>query len=237
MTSYKNINYKISEIHPNVFAIEVPKKRDLVMLFLRVQEFYESPNSNFFNKAFNIDDFVNWYNNSVYRSDNYLDDWSGFNFPYRIAKECYYKLHSYNVKNPDNPIPLTLYDITFLNILNYIDKKLRNRKDKKAYIIGAQDFISAAMKHEIRHALFYTNRKYRYAIKNLIDAMPKNLYFKYKKNLNKMGYRDGVIHDEIQSYLGTNDWKFKDVNIGIDLNISKQLHTLFKKIFNLHFHT
>ena len=42
-----NIDYKITEVKPNVFAVIIPNQYDRAMTFCRVQEFYESPNPYF----------------------------------------------------------------------------------------------------------------------------------------------------------------------------------------------
>ena len=269
----KKIKYTIKQISPGLFAIEVPNKRDLALLFLRVQEFYESPNPKFQNNVFDVIDFLQWYQHSPYHLDGennideresiksiksknksitksidaYVNDWSGFNFPFSVAKDCYAMLFDsfdsllFNSNNlqfnqsqqNQSSNPLTIYDKLFLDIIDYIEHIIG--KNQKAYIIGARKFISPTMRHEVFHGLYYLNDKYRKSIDKLINAMPRSLYAKYKKNLKNMGYRDGVINDEIQSYLGTGDWNFYELNINIDLSISRTLHHLFKNIFDYYF--
>lgn len=255
----KKIKYTIKQISPGLFAIEVPNKRDLALLFLRVQEFYESPNPKFQNNVFDVIDFLQWYQHSPYHLDGknnideresiksitksitksinaYVNDWSGFNFPFSVAKDCYAMLFEsslFKSQFNQSPNPLTIYDKLFLDIIEYIERVMG--KNQKAYIIGARKFISPTMRHEVFHGLYYLNDKYRKSIDKLINAMPRSLYAKYKKNLKNMGYRDGVINDEIQSYLGTGDWNFYELNINIDLSISRTLHHLFKNIFDYYF--
>lgn len=264
----KIIKYKIKQIFPGLFAIEVPNQRDLALLFLRVQEFYESPNPEFQNNVFDIADFLQWYEKSSYHLnidensiekskgkslkksiEAYVNDWSGFNFPLSVAKNCYMKLFKFN-ENRKKIIPLTIYDKVFLEILDYIEYEIEQNqtgknqtgkhqtmKTQKSYIIGARNFISPTMRHEIFHALYYLNDEYRDLTNKLIDSLPRSLFEKYKRNLKNMGYRDGVIKDELQSYLGTGDWNFEELNVNIDLSISQTLHHLFKNTFEYVFYS
>ena len=41
------IDYKIEQVKPKVFAVIIEDRYDRAMTFLRVQEFYESPNPAF----------------------------------------------------------------------------------------------------------------------------------------------------------------------------------------------
>lgn len=265
----KKIKYKIKQIFPGLFAIEVPNQRDLALLFLRVQEFYESPNPKFQNNVFDIADFLQWYEKSSYHLnideqsngkskgksiektlkksiDAYVNDWSGFNFPLSVAKNCYMKLFNFNENRKirkkiiPSTIPFTIYDKVFLEILDYIEYetgKNETMKTQKSYIIGARNFISPTMRHEVFHALYYLNDEYRNLTNKLIDSLPRSLFEKYKRNLKNMGYRDGVLKDELQSYLGTGDWNFEELNVNIDLSISQTLHHLFKNTFEYVFYS
>ena len=46
--------YKLYKIAPKLFCVEMPNTYDLSMLFVRYQEYYESPNPKFRNKAFKL---------------------------------------------------------------------------------------------------------------------------------------------------------------------------------------
>ena len=48
------IDINIKEVRPNVFAVIVKDHYHRAMLFMRVQEFYESPNTEFRGKNFSI---------------------------------------------------------------------------------------------------------------------------------------------------------------------------------------
>ena len=69
------IDYKIEEVRPNVFAVIVKDHYHRAMLFLRVQEFYESPNPQFRGKNFSIWDYIEWYSRRNKDVFTYTFDW------------------------------------------------------------------------------------------------------------------------------------------------------------------
>lgn len=190
-----HINYTIKEIVPNVFVVIVPNNKHRAMLFLRVQEFYESPNPRFKGKTFDVVEFLNWYAKSKYAStrstESYIKDWSGFNVPYDIAKKCYDKLK----KRIDLQ---TTYDFHFYKILEYIS---RNKSPGKAYIIGTDRLKSKNTMHELHHALYYMDDTYRDNIKKLLNKIPRKLLKDLKNTLEDVGYGKHVLYDELITYL------------------------------------
>jgi len=84
------IQYSIKEIKPKVFAVIVPDRYHRAMLFMRVQEYYESPNPKFRGKKnFNMWEYIEWYSRKHADSFTYASDWVGFNFPLEVALNCY----------------------------------------------------------------------------------------------------------------------------------------------------
>ena len=66
---------KLTHFSPGVFVITIPDVYSRAMLFMRVQEFYESDNSRFRGKSFNLNDFIQWWAPKVYMTPlgrNYL---------------------------------------------------------------------------------------------------------------------------------------------------------------------
>jgi len=57
-------NYKIEEVRDRIFAVIMEDDYARPMTFLRVQEFYESPNPDFRGKHFNVWDYIEWYSNT-----------------------------------------------------------------------------------------------------------------------------------------------------------------------------
>ena len=220
------IDYKIEEVRPNVFAVIVKDHYHRAMLFLRVQEFYESPNPEFRGKNFNIWDYIEWYsrrNNDVF---TYTYDWGGFNIPLKTAWDCYEKL-----KENESP-----YDEMMDDIIRTIEMTMFNKKNTRnwnGYIIGADSTESDTFEHEICHGLYATNKQYKELVDEITIAIPFKEYQIFRKNLLDMGYNGIVIDDEIQAYLSTN-YDYSKFSKGVSRKLCKELHKQYKQIFNLY---
>jgi hypothetical protein len=220
------IDYKIEEVRPNVFAVIVKDHYHRAMLFLRVQEFYESPNPEFRGKNFNIWDYIEWYsrrNNDVF---TYTYDWGGFNIPLKTAWDCYEKL-----KENESP-----YDEVMDDIIRTIEMTMFNKKNTRnwnGYIIGADSTESDTFEHEICHGLYATNKQYKELVDEVTIAIPFKEYQIFRKNLLDMGYNGIVIDDEIQAYLSTN-YDYSKFSKGVSRKLCKELHKQYKQIFNLY---
>ena len=214
------IDYKIEEVRPNVFAVIVKDHYHRAMLFLRVQEYYESPNPEFRGKNFNIWDYIEWYSRRNKDVFTYAFDWGGFNIPLNVAESCYSKL----LKKGE----FTPYD----KEMNYIVKTIRGMVGNgKAYIIGAPSTDDDTFEHEVCHGLYATNKQYRELVDEVTIAIPLKDYQKFRNNLFKMGYNGIVIDDEIQAYLSTN-YDYSKFSKGVSRKLCKELHKQYKQIFN-----
>jgi hypothetical protein len=199
------IKYTIKEVKKNVFAVVVPDSYDRCMLFLRVQEYYENPK--YKGKNFDIWEFVKYYSrNNIFR---YAEEWDGFNFPYRVAEECYNNIIQYD----------TPYDALMDKILGEINPK------GEAYIIGVDSATGETYDHELCHAEYYLNKEYKKEADRLIKSLPKELYATLKKNLLRAGYHRLVINDEIQAYMLTNYFSVEFCG----LQNLHEYHLLFKQ--------
>lgn len=185
----------IKEIVPDVFVIIVPNDVHRALLFLRVQEYYESPNPMFRRKMFDVMDFLDWYSKSKYASTKtinaYIKDYEGFNVPYSVAVECYRKLKDY-------PELMTTYDRYFMKILKYIQ---RRKSRGKAYIIGTSSLRTKTTIHELYHALYYMDKNYKSIVKKVLHRIPRKMLNELKGILKDIGYDDTVMYDELMAYL------------------------------------
>jgi hypothetical protein len=221
-----NIDYKITEVKPNVFAVIVKDHYHRAMLFCRVQEYYESPNPQFRGKNFNIWDYIEWYSREHGDVFTYTFDWGGFNIPLKTAWDCYEKLKEYE----------TPYDRVMDDIIGTIELKMFNKKNTRnwnAYIIGADSTESDTFEHEICHGLYATNKQYKELVDEVTIAIPFKEYQIFRKNLLDMGYNGIVIDDEIQAYLSTN-YDYSKFSKGVSRKLCKELHKQYKQIFNLY---
>ena len=215
------IDYKIEEVRPNVFAVIVKDHYYRAMLFLRVQEFYETPNPEFRGKNFNIWDYIEWYSRRNKDVFTYPFDWGGFNIPLEVAYTCYDTLDD----------SYTPYDEVMENIIHQIYEL--NSDDCNGYIIGAPSTDDDTFEHEVCHGLYATNKQYRELVDEVTIAIPPKEYKIFRNNLFKMGYNGIVIDDEIQAYLSTN-YDYSKFSKGVSRKLCKELHKQYKQIFNLY---
>ena len=213
-----NIDYKIIEVKPNVFAVMIPNQYDRAMTFCRVQEFYESPNPDFCGKHFSMWDYMKWYSEEYGRGFSYGSDWSGFNIPFDVLHNCYD-----NIDKFETPYDALMYKIYW---------EIRTMKgDGNAYVIGAENTKGDTFKHEICHGLYSTNKTYKQLVNEITDTISLKDYTKFRNNLIEMGYTSEVVADEIQAYL-TFGYDYKKFNKGVDEKLCKTLNKEYKKVFS-----
>jgi hypothetical protein len=203
-----NIKYKIKEVKPSIFAVIIKNKYDRAMTFCRVQEYYESPSPKFRRKQFSIWDYMKWYDERNGWGFSYGADWSGFNIPIKVIRECYNGLNKYE----------TPYDKIMGNIIHKVEIY------REGYVIGCGDTKGSTFKHEVCHGLYYTNKDYKKQMDALTKGLPKRYYDAFKKNILEMGYTTKVVDDEIQAYLqyGHDNSDFgRGVDIGVRVEYSQ----------------
>jgi len=224
------IQYNIKEIKPKVFAVIVPDRYHRAMLFMRVQEFYESPNPKFRGKAFEIWDYIEWYSRKNGDAFSYASDWVGFNFPLKVAENCYDKMgKKYTFYTP--------YDSTMGKILDEIKEtvNLKYGPKSKAYIIGVSDTVSSTFQHELCHAYYHIDNKYKKEVDTITKEIDPKTYNRMCKNLTDMGYTEQVFNDEIQAYtcIDSDYFEFNFKVPGTKLEkLSKKYKVIYEKYIN-----
>lgn len=214
-----NIKYKLKEIVKNVWFVDVDNKFDRAMLFLRVQEFYESDMKDIKGRDFDIIEYMRMY---VMRQKKnvftYPEDWAGYNVPSFAIADCYG--NSSEMRDSWN-----VYDKQMLSIYEHI--KIRSQ-DSDFYLISGNN--KKTMLHEIAHGLYFTDDSYR----EEMDATIKNISKRIKRllysELKKMGYTRSVWDDEIQAYLSTDTLKHLYPHIK-----HRVLEDIFSKIFKKYY--
>lgn len=174
------LNYK-KQPHNSVL-VWADSQDELGMTFMRFQEYYESPNSNFRGKVFTQGQLRKWYS-EYYGGNNYHKYWVGFNFPSTVLEPFKSGLFD----------PLTKEENELLNLFRY--------REDKFYIIGSQD--DNVLRHELSHALYFNNYKYKNEIDTFINKN-KNKFKKITKYILGKGYCEEVLYDEIQAYITDN---------------------------------
>jgi hypothetical protein len=181
-TLNSSIKFKVNEIAPKIFHLQVKSQRDVTSTLLRFQEFYESPK--FKGKIFSVDEFITWYRTTRRGKFSYFSDWTGFNFPSSVLDP--FKDGSFG--------DLTAREKSVL-------KKFS--KEKKFYLIGTFKGTSkktdqGILNHEIAHAMFYLNPKYKKEVLKVLAPLKLAPIFRYLKN---QGYHKDVYLDEAHAYL------------------------------------
>jgi hypothetical protein len=208
----KKINYRLKEVKPLIFAVIIKDKYDRAMTFCRVQEYYESPSTKFRGKEFSIWDYMKWYHERYGRGFSYGDDWSGFNIPVRVIRECYNVLNKYE----------TPYD----KVMGEIIQRVAIYRD--GYVIGCGNMKDDTFKHEICHALYHTNKDYKKQMDALTKGLPKKYYDTFKKNILELGYASKVIDDEIQAYLQYG-YENPDFGKGVDIDVRIEYSNIYRE--------
>jgi hypothetical protein len=193
---------QIKTLPYNTVLIQTYSQKSLCDTFLRFQEYYENPK--FKQQIFTIGQIKNWYSIN-YGSDTYNRDWSGFNFPSTVLDP--FKQGLFDPLINDEKVLLSLF-------------KYRN---DNFYIIGAND--ESTINHELSHALYWYNNKYKSQVDNICKKFSKEL-LKSKKYLLSKGYHKSVINDEIQAYLNDDDDNY------LKSNTQNKIILLFNKTHN-----
>jgi len=212
-----NINYKIEQVKPKIYAVIIEDRYDRAMTFLRVQEFYESPNPAFRgNKDFSFTEYMKWYSKEYGRGFTYGMDWSGFNVPLEVAYNCYDTLTD----------RYTDYDDVMEGVIHKLYEL--NGDDADGYIIGAGNTDGDTFKHEVCHGLYYTNPNYKATADAVTALIHTENYNIFEKNLLEMGYTESVVKDEIQAYLQYG-WESNDFGKGVSLEMREMYNSWYEE--------
>ena len=205
------------EISPNIYAVEAKTQKELAQTFLRFQEHYESPY--FKDKIFTLEEFIPWYKQFTKKEKfTYYKDWEGFNVPNYVFNEFFNGSFD----------PLTKKEQWLLNKVSKIKSK-----GSPYYIIGYVKGSKNTKKHEMAHALFYTNPSYFYEV---LDALWQSDEFYYKEmdvldeHLLSMGYHEDTIIDETHAYILCEKTYLKDQGLWADSfeSIKKELNRIYR---------
>lgn len=167
----------------NSVWVSADSQEELGLTFMRFQEYYESDNPKFRGNIFTLGQLKHWYS-ETYGANNYHTTWIGFNFPSKVLMPFKQGLFD----------PLTNEEQKLLELFRY-------RQDN-FYIIGAQN--NSVLRHELAHALYASNIKYKTEIDTFLKKNQKKLK-KINSYILSKGYCKDVLNDEIQAYITDND--------------------------------
>src|SRR6266436_1245101 len=139
-----------SKVGKGIYLLRFKTQYQLTATFLRVQEHYESPR--FHGRIFSLEQYMDWYAER-YGNFTYYQDWSGFNVPSTAFQPFYEGKFD----------PLNEKETQLLGLF----KDLRER----FYVIGVYDSgAKDSLTHELAHALFFIDDRYREAVREAMRA-------------------------------------------------------------------
>jgi hypothetical protein len=100
----------------------------------------------------------------------------------------------------------------------------------KFYVIGSRGSDIGTLRHEIVHGLFYTDETYRDKVLAELKKIETKPFWKV---LNKMGYCEAVLHDEINAYAIAGMGEL--VSRGVPAKLGARVKKRFRKLFAKHF--
>ena len=146
-----------------------------------MQEFYEG--SEHTGKIFTLEEYEDYYTKK-WGAFTYYSDWSGFNIPSSVV----------DVFMAGKFDPLSEYELRLLDSIDSVAIW------PIYYVIGTYNGRIDVLKHEIAHALYYTNSAYRAEVLKLLSSV--NLLHIFKV-LESKEYNSATWVDEAHAYMMT----------------------------------
>ena len=146
----------------------------------------------------------------------YFSDWYGFNIPGNIVND-------WAVKGEFTPLEDKMFEQLEEADIDY----------SSYYLIGSLKSDKNTIKHEIAHALYYTNKNYRSEMQKLnkeLEEFYSDHYLLMKECLLRMGYCKEVIDDEIQAYLSSEKKKYLIKEFDIEFDEMKLIIKEYRKV-------
>jgi hypothetical protein len=200
----------IKPITNKILHITADSQQELNEAFLRFSEYEESPEWK--GKIFTVGQYRKWYA-ETFGAFSYLTDWSGFNLTNRSFAPFIQGLFD----------PLTPGEEQMV-------KWLRDRTDTYS-VIGSQPG-SDSLEHEICHALWATEPKYKELCQEVVKKIDKNVFDALCLFLTKIGYNESVHDDEVHAYCSSDRaWLMEKHGIVIDEAIQSELLEIKKQFY------
>jgi hypothetical protein len=174
----------------NIIHLHAESQYELCRTFLRPQEFYEGEFKEVKGNVFTLEEYMDLYAEK-HGNFTYLSDWGGFNIPSNVYEEFLSRF------------VLCQKERRMANLVN------SHKPKGRYYIIGTYG-EGSALDHELAHAKYYLNDRYRDHVDYLTNNLPYSAFLAIKNYLLDTGYCEDVIYDEIQAYIGTSSKAYLD---------------------------
>jgi len=204
----------IKEISPKVYLLTFDTQYDLCMTFVRIQEFYESPE--FRNKYFELEEYMDWWAKNYGKgSFDYRSRWTGLNVPGPVVCKWIEKVTLHNGEFRDKERQLLNRILGYVERTTDFDEEDDSFRD--IYVIAVhREGGSVSVKtldHELAHAFYTLYPDYQESCDSLLEKIPAKVGSGAATKLLRMGYTSEVLRDELQAYFSTTDgrqkkWKY-----------------------------
>ena len=193
--------FKVVKFNDNIYLFLFKNGYDHGNSFARIQEFCECRNEKFRGKYFTHEEFMEWWAKE-FGNDSYdYPAWAaGCNVPGDKLKQF---IELFWLKHGD------VREVERALISVFIGRKLED-----IYMLGAyteDDYVDETIRHELAHALFYTDPVYRVDMQRLVRRLPPKCRKWMNGYLKENMYHTSVYVDETQAYMaaGLDDELFK----------------------------
>jgi len=184
---------RVTSFKSGIVLVEEDTQYKIASMFMRLQEFYESPIEGIKDSYFTVEQYMDAYA-ELNGNFTYTKDWVGFNIPGHKVVDFF------NVFSPN----LTMKEAKLYSRLRLSIENLQ-RYGTLFYVLGV--YRQKDIEHESAHALWYLDPLYRKDMKENISKISYANYSLLSESLIKMGYDHEMVEDEIQAYLATSDTK------------------------------
>jgi hypothetical protein len=217
------MNYNVSQVRKNVYLVLADTQYAICSIFVRPQEFYESPLTGIQGNFFTLENFMDLYAESRYHKGfSYFEDWAGFNIPGHVLKN-FYSMFNHDFSNKEN--------LLFTCIDSYRKYLTPEEEIKPYYVIGAygKKIDKSVLDHEISHAYWYLYPEYLDEMKSNLKKISSDTKDAIIGKLLAMGYDSATMDDEICAYLATS--KRESIIRRFDFPKNFRIPSSFRKTF------
>lgn len=202
-------SYKLMDDRLVVFSSE--QREAIARMLIRFQEFYESPFGEIQGHHFTLKQYKKLYKTHSEKDHfSYYTDWYGFNIPgYAILNWVKVFEERGDISDVEQ------------YVLDHVDHFIKTN-DSNFYIVGFyhegdfEPLYNDIAVHELCHALFHLNSRYRRTCQSLLNTLPKPKLETLLSKVCDKGYAEEVSTDEANAYLATSDCNYIIDNFGYE---------------------
>jgi len=182
-------NLVLEEITNRIVNVRAPTHKDLGWTFVRFQEKYEGDKFKDRDSFSRKSVFREWGKTEESKEDPYWEYWEAFNLPSEIIE----------IVAGEAFAPHTRREIFLIETTKPVIEKYGN-----VYTFGTvQGEKGQVGRHEMGHALVYTNNDYKAEVMNILGKLNPEVDEKLRKYFSRLGYHPDVMDDELHAWIMT----------------------------------